>query len=177
MPSRGLRVSCQRATRWHCVARFRVGSPSAGRTATARRLQRPPGRRARRGTKGALVTHDRLRDCIDACEECADECEHCAAACLHEHDVKALANCIRLNRDCADVCRLAAALMARNSPFAEELCDFCADVCDACGAECERHEMEHCRLCAAACRACAEECRRMASGIAGDRASGTQHAM
>ena len=35
-------------------------------------------------------------------------------------DVETLmARCIRLCRDCADICLLSAALMSRNSPFAE----------------------------------------------------------
>jgi hypothetical protein len=109
------------------------------------------------------MAHDQFRSCIEACNACADACDHCAAACLAEQDVKAMAECIRLDLDCADICRMAAAYMARGSDFAHALCALCADVCDACGDECAKHAHDHCQACAEACRRCADECRRMAS--------------
>lgn len=99
--------------------------------------------------------------CIQACNACALACEHCAAACLGEHDVAAMAACIRLDRDCADLCRLAAAFMARDSEQTAGLCRLCAQACDACAAECARHAHAHCQQCAQACQRCAEECWSM----------------
>jgi hypothetical protein len=111
------------------------------------------------------MTHQEFQSYIQACVECAEECEHCANACLDEQDVKAMAECIRLDRDCADVCWSAAAFMSRGSRFIQDLCRLCAEVCDACGIECRRHDAEYCQRCARACEHCAEECRRMA-GVA-----------
>jgi hypothetical protein len=110
--------------------------------------------------------HEHHQSCIDACNRCADACDHCASACLQEHDVQAMARCIALDIDCAATCRLAAALMARGSPFAASLCRVCAEVCDACGAECAKHPQAPCQQCAQACHGCADECRRMAAATA-----------
>ena len=100
-------------------------------------------------------------ECIAACNSCAAACDHCASACLDEADVDKMVDCIRLDMDCAQICRLAAAYMARDSEFAQPLCQFCAEICAACADECARHEAMHCQACAQACRACAEQCRRM----------------
>jgi hypothetical protein len=108
------------------------------------------------------MAHHENQACIEACVRGAEECEHCADACLNEPDVKAMAECIRLDRDCAEICWTAAAYMSRGSHFMHQLCGLCADICDACAAECEKHEAEHCQRCAEACRRCAEACRRMA---------------
>jgi hypothetical protein len=81
---------------------------------------------------------------------------------LDEKNVKAMAECIRLDRDCSQICWTAAAFMSRGSQFAHEVCRTCADICDACGTECEKHDADHCQRCAQACRECADECRRMA---------------
>ena len=69
------------------------------------------------------MAHERYTDCIKECDACAAACEHCATACLSEAEVKAMADCIRLDRDCADICRLASAMMSRDSKFAKEICD------------------------------------------------------
>jgi hypothetical protein len=106
--------------------------------------------------------HHEYQSCIEACDICANACDHCATACLKEHDVKMMAECIRLDIDCADICRLAAGYMSRGSDFAHAICEICADICEACGAECAKHQHDHCQACAQACRRCAEECRRMA---------------
>jgi len=108
--------------------------------------------------------HLQFQDCIDACNACADACDHCAGACLQEDDVKSMARCVALDMDCAQICRLSAALMARGSTFASELCRLCADICRACGDECGKHAMDHCQQCAEACRRCADACARMAAG-------------
>ncbi|MCW5648857.1 MAG: four-helix bundle copper-binding protein [Ramlibacter sp.] len=100
--------------------------------------------------------------CIDACNACALACDQCATACLHESDPKPMVRCIANDRDCADLCRLAAALMARQSPQAKALCSLCAKACDACAEECGKHAMDHCKRCAEACRRCADACRAMA---------------
>lgn len=101
--------------------------------------------------------------CIKSCYECAATCDLCAAACLGEDDVKMMARCISLDIDCGQMCRTAAAMMARDSAFASQLCAVCADICQACGDECAKHSVDHCQNCARMCRACAEECRRMAA--------------
>ncbi|MGQ3890262.1 four-helix bundle copper-binding protein [Legionella sp. CNM-1927-20] len=109
------------------------------------------------------MAHEKYQACIEACQACAIECEHCATACLHEEDVKRMTTCIQLDWDCADICNFAAAMMARDSQFAAQLCRLCAEICRACGDECEKHsDMEHCKRCAMACHRCAEECERMA---------------
>lgn len=112
------------------------------------------------------MTNQQFQSCIEACNACADAGDSCAAACLQEHDVKMMAECIRLDIDCAAICRLAASYMARGSQFAQMICQACAQVCEACGAECARHQHDHCQRCAEACRRCADECRRMATATA-----------
>ncbi|HVZ66575.1 MAG TPA: four-helix bundle copper-binding protein [Lacunisphaera sp.] len=102
-------------------------------------------------------------DCIEACQECVVACEHCATACLHEDNIPMMARCIELDRICAEHCSFAAREMARNSPFAEQVCRVCAQVCETCGEECAKHDKDHCRECAEACRACAESCRDMSA--------------
>jgi len=113
------------------------------------------------------MTIQQYESCIEACNSCADACDYCAASCLQEQDVKMMSRCIALDMDCAQICRMAASYMARNSEFADVLCQFCAEVCDACGDECAKHQMQHCQDCAQACRRCADECRRMASSTSG----------
>ena len=105
----------------------------------------------------------KFSNCIDICNECAEVCERCATACLKEEDASRMADCIRLDRDCADICRLAAALMARDSAYAKQICRLCADICEACGAECAKHDAGHCQACAECCRRCATACREMAA--------------
>jgi len=110
------------------------------------------------------MTHDRFKECIEACQACASVCNHCAAACLQEKDVTPLARCIRLDIECAIICETAAKIMSLNGHLAEHLCSLCADICSRCAAECEKHAkmgMEHCRECAEACRNCAEICTQM----------------
>ena len=63
------------------------------------------------------MIRERYASCIQACNACAIACEHCAASCLREEDAAHMALCIRTDRDCADLCRLAALLMARDSPW------------------------------------------------------------
>ncbi|WP_338124675.1 four-helix bundle copper-binding protein [Pseudomonas coleopterorum] len=69
----------------------------------------------------------------------------------------------KLDRDCADMCRLAATLMARQSPLANEFCALCAKACKACADECGNHRADHCQHCAQACHACAQACEAMAA--------------
>lgn len=109
------------------------------------------------------MAHEKYQSCIDACYECAAACDHCATACLNEDDVKAMARCVALDIDCAQACRTAAASMARDSEFAQQICKLCADICEACGKECAQHKYDHCQECARACETCAEECRKMAA--------------
>jgi hypothetical protein len=101
--------------------------------------------------------------CIQACLECARACDECFAACLREAHVGMMAECIRLDRECAEFCRMAAALLQRDSEFANDFCGLCAEVCRACGAECDNHNLDHCRHCAEMCQRCAQECGRMVS--------------
>ncbi|WP_456256723.1 four-helix bundle copper-binding protein (plasmid) [Pseudomonas iridis] len=102
-------------------------------------------------------------DCIAACLSCATACETCASSCLQEDDVQMMSGCIAQDRDCADLCRLAAALMARNSPRAADICKLCAEACKACAEECAKHAHDHCQACAKACSECAQACMAMAA--------------
>jgi len=74
---------------------------------------------------------------------------------------KMMARCIATDADCAEICRTAAALMARGSEFAQQVCKLCAQICKACTEECAKHEARHCRDCAQACTRCADECSKM----------------
>ena len=74
------------------------------------------------------MTRHQHESAIEACVACAEACERCATACLHEPDVAAMADCIRLDRDCADLCRLAATFLARESELAGEVCRTCAEI-------------------------------------------------
>lgn len=112
--------------------------------------------------------------CIEACNACALACDSCAGACLEEPDLQAMARCVALDIDCAELCRLASAYMARNSPFAAQLCKQCEEVCESCGEECARHPADHCQRCAEACRRCADECRRIARAAGATRPSSLQ---
>lgn len=101
---------------------------------------------------------------LTALNDCAAACNMCATACLDESDVKALAQCIKLDMDCAEICRLTAAFVARGSAHAAHILPECAEICTACAAECSKHtHMEHCKICADACKKCADACRQMAT--------------
>ena len=109
----------------------------------------------------AIMEHEKLLSCIDACLDCATACENCSSQCLQEQDVSKLVDCIQLNRECAEVCYAAARLMNIGGINAGALCHVCAEICAACASECEKHPMGHCQECAQSCRNCAEECRNM----------------
>jgi hypothetical protein len=109
------------------------------------------------------MSHQKFKECIDACLACAIECEHCATACLGEQNVNMMTTCIQRDRDCADICILTARLLARGSRHGEHLLRECAEICDLCADECSKHQIDHCQRCAEACRNCAEECRRMST--------------
>ena len=97
--------------------------------------------------------------CIDACNDCATECGSCFSHMVgKESENDCPACCI----ECASICRLCADAIARNSPFAKQICQLCADICGWCAEQCDAHDMDHCKRCAAACRRCAEACRAMA---------------
>lgn len=99
------------------------------------------------------------RDCIEACNYCAVECGICFA---HMVGKESKNSCPACCIECAAICRLCVDAMARNSPFAKQICKLCADICDWCAAQCDAHDMDHCKSCAEACRKCAEACRKMA---------------
>lgn len=106
------------------------------------------------------MTHQQIKNCVDACIACATTCNYCAISCLEEENVKNLTNCIRLDLECAAICKAAAELMSIEGAYSKELCQLCAAICNACAAECEKHVamgMDHCKECAEACRACAKE--------------------
>lgn len=105
------------------------------------------------------MNHEKNQKTIEALDNCATQCNNCTTACLDEQDVKAMANCIKLDIDCAEICRLTAAFIARGSVHAMHLMKECADICNACAAECGKHShMEHCKKCADACKKCAVAC-------------------
>lgn len=106
------------------------------------------------------MSHEKFKNCIDACYDCAILCKHCEVSCLNEEDVKMLARCIKLDSDCAAMCNMTALMMAGGSEFVNEFLQLCAFICDDCASECEKHmHMEHCKKCAEACKRCADECR------------------
>ena len=103
--------------------------------------------------------HD--QSCIESCNAWAVACDQCTSGCLREHDVRMMAQCIRLDVDSAELCRLVAAYMARVSNYAVKVCQLCAELCESWDAECAKHRQSHCQACAEACRRCGTECRRM----------------
>ncbi len=108
------------------------------------------------------MSHQKFKNCIEACYACAVECEHCASENLNESDVKMLINCINLTRECAAFCKSAAQVMSMGGRFSQELCALCAEICETCAEECGKHtHLEHCKKCAQECRKCAGECRAM----------------
>ena len=107
------------------------------------------------------VANQLYEDCISACRQCAIVCRTCADACLREDDVKAMAECIRLNMDCASVCDTAARLMVSDSEFAQTFCGICADICHRCEKDCGSHHMQHCQESAKMCKHCAMLCSEM----------------
>ncbi len=98
------------------------------------------------------------KDCMDACNLCAIDCGNCFAHMVGKESVTACPSCCI---ECSAICRLCADAIARNSPFAKQLCQLCADICDWCAKECGAHEMDHCKRCAQACIRCAAACRKM----------------
>jgi hypothetical protein len=106
------------------------------------------------------MTHQQIKNCVDACIACATTCTNCAISCLEEENVKNLTSCIRLDLECGAICKAAAELMSIEGAYSKELCQLCAAICNACAEECEKHAamgMDHCKECAEACRACAKE--------------------
>src|SRR5262249_22876571 len=97
---------------------------------------------------------------------CAAACEECASSCLREGDLNFLARCVALDMDCAAVCRLVAGYVARESAFAEAVCQLCPSICLTCAEECGKHPHEHCPQCEAARGRCADACRRMMAAMA-----------
>ena len=100
------------------------------------------------------------KDCIDACNLCAVDCGICFSHMAGKESINACPSCCI---ECAAICRLCTDAIARNSPFAKQLCKLCADICDWCAKECGAHDMDHCKRCAEACRDCAAACRKMAA--------------
>jgi hypothetical protein len=107
-----------------------------------------------------MMSHEKYAAAVRACAGCAISCDHCAIASLRSDDVNSMSRCVSLAIDCAQLCRVAGALMTRDSPFVDAICQVCADACDVCSAECARRPESHCRECAQQCRRCAEACRR-----------------
>lgn len=100
--------------------------------------------------------------CSDACLRCAAECEYCAEACRQDPECDQLGDCIALVTVCAQMCRLAAEMIKRDSPFAQDIVKACAEICQVCCAESEHHPHDHCQRCARRCHECLEECQRVA---------------
>lgn len=96
--------------------------------------------------------------CLDACNLCATECGSCFFHMVGQASPNACPACCV---ECAAMCRLCADAIARNSPFAMQICKLCAEVCDWCAKACGAHDMDHCKRCAEACRQCAAACRGM----------------
>lgn len=103
---------------------------------------------------------------IESLEKCVTACNHCAASCLDEENVKAMADCIKLDLDCADVCQMTLKLLVRDNTSAITIVQFCSDICAECASECEKHEHDHCQQCAEACRNCEEKCKTYLDRVA-----------
>ena len=97
---------------------------------------------------------------LDSLMRCATECWSCASACLGEPHVQSMTDLIRNDLDCADICTFTARLVARGSPYAEELLHHCATICKACETTCRAHADEHCQRCADVCQQCFETCTK-----------------
>jgi hypothetical protein len=102
-------------------------------------------------------------ECIHECYVCVSACESCLAAGPAGDEAGALEKCRLLARSCSDACVFAAREMARESPFADEVCAVCARICKACGDACAEHPGEVYQRCAAACHRCADRCRLTAA--------------
>jgi hypothetical protein len=100
---------------------------------------------------------------IEACMKCAQACEECFTACLHDTDIQARANMLKLLNDCSEMCFQTVQFMARNSTFSKALQAVCVQICEACAMECEKFNDMHSQECAKVCRQCADACRQMAS--------------
>ncbi len=103
--------------------------------------------------------------CIKQCLECAAMCTRCGHHCLDMGAAHASPAHQGLMRDCAELCSLAAAMLARSSPLAPDICSLCARVCTSCAEDCDA-------LCDgdALMSACADHCRdcaRLCSAMAG----------
>ena len=81
------------------------------------------------------MDYGHYQSCIEACDACAVACDQCMSGCLRQHDVRMMAQCIRLDVDSAELCRLAAAYMARVSNYAVKVCQLCAELCFCFGGE------------------------------------------
>ena len=97
---------------------------------------------------------------LESLARCAAECWSCANACLGEEHVQHMTDCIRTDLDCADICTLTARLVARGSPYAEDMLQRCAAICKACEETCRAHADEHCQHCANVCQQCFEACTK-----------------
>ena len=99
--------------------------------------------------------------CVEALGRCTTAAERCAACCGTSGDVER-ERCAELGRDCAEVGRLAEALLARNSPYAAELCALHAATCDALADYCAKWRKKACcKAAMLAARECASACRRV----------------
>ena len=118
---------------------------------------------------GHTTAGHHYQECIDACFSCSEICNACSDDMIgmEGHGKKEVGNSDgtvhsalpRLRR----CCLLSAALISRNSSFAEQFCRLCAEVCDSCAETCEAHAPHHamCGDCAKECRRCADLCREM----------------
>ncbi|MCC8034594.1 MAG: four-helix bundle copper-binding protein [Rikenellaceae bacterium] len=93
----------------------------------------------------------------EALTECVHRCNHCFTKCLMEDDVKAMADCVRLDKDCIEACTFTMKFLYPRSRFQREVLMLCKNICIVCAEECEKHQNDHCRMCARACRATAEK--------------------
>ncbi|MFG6114664.1 four-helix bundle copper-binding protein [Halobacillus sp. MO56] len=109
------------------------------------------------------MSHEKYSSVIEVLHECMEACNHCYTSCLQEDNVKAMAECIRLDRECADICALFEQALTRDTPYVQEFAQLCAKACRDCGDECAKHDHDHCQKCAEACRKCADECEKLVS--------------
>ncbi|MDQ0194811.1 hypothetical protein J2T20_003182 [Paenibacillus wynnii] len=100
---------------------------------------------------------------IQTVQNCAVTCEQMVTHLLHMSDVHNRVMQIQLLRDCVTICDTMVCYLARHSPFAKSLANFCACVCDVCGKECAKFPDPESQHCSRVCFHCAQECRMFAA--------------
>jgi hypothetical protein len=119
-----------------------------------------------------LKCAEECNNCQRACDSCATHCGQLLAQGKKEH-FATLQTC----QDCSTFCSAAAAIAARQGPFADLICKACADACVRCAKECDKHAEHDAQMkqCAEACRKCEQACRAMLTHVSAARTAERQN--